>query len=90
MRARKVEATTPDNLENQNFIANRLWALALRDEAAEVYERAFTAALAVVPNFHGRDNETARPELVEGSVVRQALKKQLYLLTKTMGYKTSK
>jgi len=49
MRARKLEATFPDNLEIQNFIANRLWALALRDEAAEVYERAFTTALAVVP-----------------------------------------
>jgi hypothetical protein len=37
-------------LEIQNFIANRL--LALRGEAAEVYERAFTAALAVVPKAH--------------------------------------
>jgi hypothetical protein len=36
MQARKLEATTPDNLEIQNFIANRLWALRLQDEAAEV------------------------------------------------------
>ena len=36
MRARKLEATTPDKLEIQNFIANRLWALRLQDEAAEV------------------------------------------------------
>jgi hypothetical protein len=36
MQARKQEATTPDNLEIQNFIANRLWALGLQDEAAEV------------------------------------------------------
>lgn len=26
MQARKLEATTPYNLEIQNFIANRLWA----------------------------------------------------------------
>ena len=32
MQARKLEATTPDNLEIQNFIANRLWALGLQDE----------------------------------------------------------
>ena len=38
MQARKLEATTPDNLEIQNFIANRLWALGSQDEAAEVYE----------------------------------------------------
>lgn len=29
MQARKLEATTPYNLEIQNFIANRLWALGL-------------------------------------------------------------
>jgi hypothetical protein len=40
MQARKLEATTPYNLEIQNFIANRLWALGLQDEATEVYERA--------------------------------------------------
>ncbi len=37
MQARKLEATTPDNLGIHNFIANRLWALGLQDEAAEVY-----------------------------------------------------
>jgi hypothetical protein len=36
MQARKLEATTPNNLETHNFIANRLWALGLQDEAAEV------------------------------------------------------
>ena len=36
MQARKLEATTPDKLEIRNFIANRLWALRLQDEAAEV------------------------------------------------------
>jgi tetratricopeptide (TPR) repeat protein len=49
MQARKLEATTPDNLEIQNFIANRLWALGLQDEATEVYERAFRRAQAHVP-----------------------------------------
>ncbi len=49
MQARKLEATTPDNLEIQNFIGNRLWALGLQDEAVEVYERAFCRAQAHIP-----------------------------------------
>lgn len=49
MQGRKLEAATPDNLEIQNFIANRLWALGMRDEAAEVHERAFNRALALIP-----------------------------------------
>ncbi len=49
MQARKLEATTPDNLKTHNFIANRLWALGLQDEAAEVYEQAFRRAQAHVP-----------------------------------------
>jgi tetratricopeptide (TPR) repeat protein len=49
MQARKLEAATPDNLEIQNFIANRLWALGMRDEAAEVHERSFNRALALIP-----------------------------------------
>ena len=49
MQARKLEAATPDNLEIHNFIANRLWALGMRDEAAEVHERAFNRALALIP-----------------------------------------
>lgn len=55
MQARKLEATTPYNLEIQNFIANRLWALGLQDEAIEVYERAYHLALAMVPkDFKGQ------------------------------------
>ena len=49
MQARKLEATTPYNLEIQNFIANRLWALGLQDEVTEVYERAFRRAQAHIP-----------------------------------------
>lgn len=56
MQARKLEATTPYNLEIQNFIANRLWALGLlQDEAIEVYELAYKQALAHIPkNFKGQ------------------------------------
>jgi tetratricopeptide (TPR) repeat protein len=55
MQARKLEATTPYNLEIQNFIANRLWALGLQDEATEVYERAYKQALAHIPKgFNGQ------------------------------------
>jgi hypothetical protein len=46
MQARKLEATTPYNLEIQNLIANQLLALGLQDEATEVYERAYKQALA--------------------------------------------
>jgi hypothetical protein len=45
-----ADIATSDNLEIQNFIANRLWALGMRDEAAEVHERAFNRALALIPN----------------------------------------
>ena len=54
-QARKLEATTPYNLEIQNFIANRLWALGMHDEAREVYERAYQRALAHIPKgFKGQ------------------------------------
>ena len=49
MQARKLEATSPENLEIHNFIAIGLWALGLQDEAAEVYERAFRRAQAHIP-----------------------------------------
>ena len=48
-QARKLEATTADNLEIQNFIAHRLWALGLQDEAAEVRERGFRRTQAHIP-----------------------------------------
>ena len=55
MQARKLEAITPYNLEIQNFIANRLWALGLQDEATEVFERAFKLAQAMIPKgFKGQ------------------------------------
>jgi len=55
MQARKLEASTPYILEIQNFIANRLWALGLQDEATEVYERAYKQALAHIPKgFKGQ------------------------------------
>lgn len=55
IQARKLEATTPYNLEIQNFIANRLWALGLQDEATEVYEQAYKQALTHIPKgFKGK------------------------------------
>ncbi len=55
MQARRLEATTPYSLEIQNFIANRLWALGLQEEAAEVYIRAFHQAQALIPKgFKGQ------------------------------------
>ena len=55
MQARKLEATTPYTLEIQGFIGNLLWTLDLKDEAADVYERAYARARAQIPaDFHGR------------------------------------
>jgi hypothetical protein len=59
MQARKLEASTPYHLKIQNFIANRLWALGLQDEATEVYERAYKQALAHIPKgFKGMTGRT--------------------------------
>ncbi len=55
MQARKLEVTTPYNLEVQNFIGNRLAALGMDDVAREVYERAYQRALAYIPKgFKGQ------------------------------------
>jgi hypothetical protein len=48
MQARKLEATTPYNLEIQNFIANRLWALGLQDEQCGTWSLAPNQAIASV------------------------------------------
>ena len=55
MQARKLEATTPYILEIQGFIGNLLWTLDLKDEAADVYERAYARARAQLPpDFRGQ------------------------------------
>jgi len=48
-KARKLETAAPNNLEIQNFIANRLWALGLRDEAFDVHQQAFERARSLIP-----------------------------------------
>ena len=70
MRARKLEASYPDNLEIQNFIANRLWALELRDEATEIYEHAFNQALGIIPK--GYKGQIAWSEIDNRSFLRLA------------------
>jgi hypothetical protein len=40
LRAQKLLLKFPGQLEIQNFIANRLWHLELRDEAADAWEKA--------------------------------------------------
>lgn len=37
VQERKLEAATPYNLEIQNLIVKRLWAMILQEEATEVY-----------------------------------------------------
>jgi len=53
LRARKLLARSPGNLEIQNFVANRMWALGMRDEATEVWQQAWRQALALVPKAFG-------------------------------------
>lgn len=54
-QARKLEATTPYNLEIQNFIGNRLSTLGINEEAREVYESAYQRAVAHIPKgFKGQ------------------------------------
>jgi tetratricopeptide (TPR) repeat protein len=83
MQARKLEATTPDNLEIQNFMANRLWALGLQDEAAEVYERAFRRAQAHIPK--GYTGQITWSEMNNRSFLRLAHGTLLGLMRKRDG-----
>jgi tetratricopeptide (TPR) repeat protein len=83
MQARKLEATTPDNLEIQNFIANRLWALGLQDEATELYERAFRRAQAHIPK--GYSGQITWGEVVNRSFLRLAHGTLLGLMHKRDG-----
>jgi hypothetical protein len=70
MQARKLEATTPDNLKTHNFIANRLWALGLQDKATEVYERTIRLAQAQVPK--GYTGQITWSEVDNRSLLRMA------------------
>ena len=55
LRAKKLLLKFPGQLEIQNFIANRLWSLEMRDEAAEVREKAYLQACSlIVPGFKGQ------------------------------------
>lgn len=49
LRAQKLQAKHPDNLEIRNFLANRLWSLEMRDEAIEVWEAVYKHASALIP-----------------------------------------
>ena len=55
LRARKLLLKFPDQLEIQNFIANRLWSLEMRDESTDVREKAYRQACALLPpSFKGQ------------------------------------
>lgn len=55
MRAHKLQAKYPVNLEIQNFTANRLWALEIREQATEVWQKAYQQASALIPKgFKGQ------------------------------------
>ena len=42
LRARKLLVKFPGQLEIQNFIANRLWSLEMRDESTDVRENGYS------------------------------------------------
>ena len=55
MRARKLLLKFPGQLEIQNFIANRLWSLEMRDESTDAREKAYRQAFALLPpGFKGQ------------------------------------
>lgn len=55
LQARKLLATYPGSLEIRNFLGNRLWDQEMRDEAAEMWEKAYQEGLAVIPKgFKGQ------------------------------------
>lgn len=55
LRAQKLLLKFPGQLEIQNFIANRLWSLELRDESTDVREKAYRQATALIPpGFKGQ------------------------------------
>jgi tetratricopeptide (TPR) repeat protein len=57
LRAQKLLLKFPGQLEIQNFIANRLWNLELRDEATDVWANAYRQATALIPaGFKGQIN----------------------------------
>jgi tetratricopeptide (TPR) repeat protein len=57
LRAQKLLLKFPGQLEIQNFIANRLWILEMRDEATDVWGKAYRQATALIPpGFKGQIN----------------------------------
>jgi hypothetical protein len=55
LRAQKQLVNFPGQREIQNFIANRLWSLALRDETTDLREKAYRQATALIPpGFKGQ------------------------------------
>jgi tetratricopeptide (TPR) repeat protein len=55
LRAKKLLLRFPGQLEIQNFIANRLWCLEMREEAADVWDKAYRQATALLPpGFKGQ------------------------------------
>jgi len=57
LRAQKLLVKFPGQLEIQNFIANRLWSLEMRDEATDVWGKAYRQATALIPpGFKGQIN----------------------------------
>ena len=55
LRAQKLLVKFPGQLEIQNFIANRLWSLEMRDESTDVREKAWRQASALIPpGFKGQ------------------------------------
>ena len=55
LRAHKLLVKFPDQLVIQNFVANRLWSLEMRDESTDVREKAYRQAFALIPpTFKGQ------------------------------------
>lgn len=55
LQARRLQPSSPGNLELHNFIGCHLWEMGMRDEAHDVYRKAYADACALIPKgFKGR------------------------------------
>ena len=65
LRARKLLVKFPGQLEIQNFIANRLWSLEMRDESTDVREKAYRQAFALLPTSCNSISQRSAPSAIE-------------------------
>ena len=67
LRAQKLLVKFPGQLEIQNFIANRLWSLEMRDESTDVREKAYRMLLGDISLMTGDTKSAMKSYLKEAT-----------------------